>query len=119
MRTLYSACLSRLGLSQAGAAALHDVRLDTVKSWASGRYRVPAGAWNDLRTLESRIVDHSEAMREAWDANPGAIELDDSEAGGRALIAVADFVLGLPADVPVAIGRTAATALARQARRPN
>ena len=64
MKTLYAACLSRLGLSQAAAAALHGVRLDTVKSWSAGRNPVPDGAWDDLRSLEGEIVDRSETIRE-------------------------------------------------------
>lgn len=59
MKTLYAACLSRLGLSQSGAAALHSVRLDTVKSWSAGRNPVPPGAWADLRAYEAAIVDRS------------------------------------------------------------
>lgn len=115
MKTLYAACLSRLGLSQAGAAALHNVRLDTVKSWSSGRNGVPPGAWAELRAYEAQIVDRSEAMRETWEAaGSPLIELDDSDAGGVALMAAADFVLGTAA--PVAIGKTAATAKAREAR---
>jgi len=118
MKTLYAACISRLGLSQAQAAVLHNVRIDTVKSWASGRNRVPAGAWDDLRAHEAAIVDRSEAMREAWTAaGSPPLEINDAEAGGAALMAMADFVLG--DDAPVTIGQTAATQMARQARRPN
>lgn len=118
MKTLYAACLSRLGLSQSGAAALHNVRLDTVKSWSSGRNRVPQGAWDDLRELEAQIVDRSEGIREAWQAQGSPpIEIDDSEADDLALMAAADLVLS--SDGPVHVGQTAATLAARQARRPN
>ena len=55
MKTVYAAALSRLGLSHAEAAELHAVRKDTVHSWASGRNRVPAGVWDDLRALEAKI----------------------------------------------------------------
>lgn len=111
MKTLYAACIARLGLSHAGAAALHNVRLDTIRSWCIGRNRVPDGAWDELRAHEARIVDASEAMREAWEAaGSPPIEIDTSEAGDMALIAAADFVLG--ATGPVRNGRTDATVMA-------
>lgn len=116
MKTLYAACLSRLGLSQTEAAALHGVRLDTVKSWSAGRNRVPDGAWDELRAVEAQIIDLSEGLRERWEAaGSPAIEIDDSEAGGAGLMALADFVLGT--DAPVHVGQTAATLAARQVRR--
>ena len=118
MKTLYAACLSRLGLSQLEAAALHGVRLDTVKSWSSGRNPVPQGAWDELRALESQIIDGSEAVREGWEAaGSPPIEIDDAEGGGASLMAAADFILG--SSGPISIGETAATRMARQARRPN
>ncbi|MDE2434754.1 MAG: hypothetical protein KGM49_00705 [Sphingomonadales bacterium] len=118
MKTIYTACLARLGLTQSGAAALHGVRLDTVKSWSSGRNRVPQGAWDDLRVLELAIMDGSEELRERWEAaGSPPVELDDSEADGVALMAAADFVLS--SEGPVSVGQSAATLLARQARRPN
>lgn len=49
MTTLFSAVLSRLGLSQSEAAELLGVRPDTVKSWAAGRRNVPPGVWDELR----------------------------------------------------------------------
>lgn len=118
MKTLYSACLARLGLSQSEAAALHGVRIDTVKSWSSGRNPVPQGVWDDLRSVEAQIAERADMMLEAWDkAGSPPIELDTSEATGPILMAAADFVLS--SDGPVHIGQTAATQLARQARRPN
>lgn len=118
MKTLYAACLSRLGLSQSEAADLHKVRLDTVKSWSSGRNPVPQGAWDELRGCEAEIVDGSEAMREGWQqAGSPPIEINDAEASGLSLMAAADFVLS--ATGPVHVGETAATRMARQARRPN
>ena len=93
MKTLYAACLSRLGLSLAGAAALHDVRLDTVKSWSSGRNRIPDGAWAELREYEARIVDRSEAIREAWEDSGETREIDARWADDLGLMALADFVL--------------------------
>lgn len=118
MKTIYAACLSRLGLTQTGAATLHDVAVDTVRSWSAGRNRVPPGAWDQLRAYELRIIDASEAIREGWDAaGSPPIEIDDSEADQMGLMAAADFVLGSTG--PVHVGQTAATIMARQARRPN
>lgn len=118
MKSIYAACLSRLGLSQAGAAALHDVDLSTVKHWSSGRRRVPDGVWHDLRAMEADIVDRGEAMREVWEAHGcPAIEIDASDADPVTLMAAADLVL--TTDSPVHVGQTDATTLARQARRPN
>lgn len=104
VKTLYAACLSRLGLSQFEAAALHGVRLDTVKSWSSGRNRVPAGAWSDLRTLEAHIVNRSEAIREAWE-DAGEIREIDARVNGdpRNLMALADFVLSTDEMPPISV----------------
>ncbi len=57
MKTLYAACLSRLGLSQADAAYYHDVSLGTIKRWFSGRGEPPAGVWVELRELEIEISE--------------------------------------------------------------
>lgn len=104
MKTLYAACLARLGLSQPEAAELHNVRLDTVKSWAIGRRTVPNGAWQDLRSLEAQIVDKSEAIREAWE-DAGEIREVELETHGDpvALMAAADFLLSSNEDPPVTI----------------
>lgn len=96
MRTLYAACLSRLGLSQAEAAALHKVRLDTVKSWSSGRNRVPDGAWEDLRDCEAKIVDQSEMIRELWEDNGEPLQISPNARDEQSLMALADFVLSVP-----------------------
>lgn len=118
MKTVYAACLARLGLSQPEAAELHSVRLDTVKSWSQGRRTVPQGAWDELRAYETQIVDAAEGIRGSWEnAGSPAIEIDDSEADGIALMAAADFILS--SEGSVHIGQTDATRAARQARRPN
>jgi hypothetical protein len=115
MKTLYAACLSRLGLSLAEAAALHDVGLPTVKHWSSGRRPVPQGVWDDLRRREAQIVDGSDELLDAWEgAGRPPIEIDDSEADGIAVMAAADFLLNTPEGVPVQLGPTDAT---REARR--
>lgn len=63
MKTLYAACLSRLGLSQAEAAELHGVSIDTIKKWSSGRSQLPDGIWAELRAREARII--ADAARRA------------------------------------------------------
>ncbi len=118
MKTLYAACLSRLGLSQSEATALHGVRLDTVKSWSSGRNPVPQGAWDQLRDLEARVGDGSNAILRAWnEAGCPPIEINCAETDSSSLMATAGFVLR--SHGPVHIGETPATQAARQARRPN
>lgn len=118
MKSLYAACLSRLGLSQAEAAVLHGVRIDTVKSWSAGRNRVPDGAWDDLRACSDAIAERADAMLEAWDAQgQPPVEIDTREADPATLMAAAEFVLSSAG--PVHVGETEATRLARQARRPH
>lgn len=95
---------------------MHGVRLDTVKSWSSGRNAVPQNVWIELRQIEAQIVDASEAMLEALPEG-ALIEIDASEAGNLPVMAAADFVLNSTA--PVHSGRTRATEMARQSRRPN
>ncbi len=55
MTTAFSLLLDRCGLSQREAAAFLGVRIDTVKSWSSGRAPVRAGAVAELRGLYARI----------------------------------------------------------------
>jgi len=118
VKTLYAACLSRLGLSQIEAARLHNVSINTVKSWSAGRNGVPQGIWDELRGYESQIIDGAEELRERWqDAGSPPVEINDAESEGVSLMALADFVLASECEVHV--GETAATRLARQARRPN
>lgn len=69
LKTVYAATLQRLGLSLAEAAVLHDVRLDTVKSWSSGRNPTPAGVWDELRAYEDRLQDLSGRPHEAQGGN--------------------------------------------------
>lgn len=96
MKTLYAACLSRLGLSQAEAAALHNVRIDTVKSWSAGRNPVPAGVWDDLRDVEAKVVDRSEAIREAWEDAGEPLQIQPTWQDKAGLMALADFILTTP-----------------------
>lgn len=53
--TAYDLLRRRCGLSQAEAAALHQVRLDTVKSWCGGRNRANDGVLAELRQLHDQI----------------------------------------------------------------
>ncbi|MCA3392429.1 MAG: hypothetical protein INF47_09445 [Roseomonas sp.] len=84
--TPYRVLLSRVGLSLADAATLHDVRLDTVKSWCAGRNPAPGGVIAELRALyarQRRAAD--EAVAVAAQAPPGAVvelgyAVDDAEA---------------------------------------
>lgn len=55
--TTFRAALSICGLSQQEAADYIDVRLDTVKSWSSGRGNPPEGVWRTLADLYRRIED--------------------------------------------------------------
>jgi hypothetical protein len=91
--TLYAACLSRLGLSQARAAELHGVRLDTVKNWSSGRRAVPPGAWDDLR-------DHARKLQKRVDDITAAQELPPLS-DPLTLTAAAEVVLRAPSGTPV------------------
>lgn len=93
MKTLYAACLSRLGLSHTEAAAIHGVRIDTIKSWSAGRNAVPDGVWADLRGYEAKIVDRSEAIREAWEDAGEVRDIEATAADEAGIMALADFVL--------------------------
>ena len=76
--TPYRLLLFRVGLSQADAAALHDVRLDTVKSWCAGRNPAPAGVFAELRAL---YAQQKQAADEALKAIAGFPEVDKVELG--------------------------------------
>jgi len=55
MKTLTSLLIDRCGLSHREAADFLTVRIDTVKSWSSGRNGTPEGAIAELRGLYARI----------------------------------------------------------------
>ena len=86
--TPYRLLLSRVGLSQADAATLHQVRLDTIKSWCAGRARAPVGVIAELRTLYARQKKAAAEALQMIAERPeaGQIELgyavDDHEAEG-------------------------------------
>ncbi|RKF23390.1 hypothetical protein D6851_02655 [Altericroceibacterium spongiae] len=94
MKTLYSACLSRLGLSRSEAAKLHGVRIDTINSWATGRRPVPEGAWDDLRQREDLIIERAETIRELWEDAGEPKEISAKWDSDVALLGLADFILG-------------------------
>jgi hypothetical protein len=53
--TAFALLLQRCGLSQREASELLEVRLDTVKSWSSGRNPVRLAIINELRELHRKI----------------------------------------------------------------
>jgi len=105
VKTAYALLLDRCGLSQREAAAIHGVRLDTVKSWSAGRNPTPAGAVEELRALYARIERAAgEALALIEGAPPeGEVELglagDDHEAQslGWPCVGAHAAVLGLVA----------------------
>lgn len=85
--TTYAALCAACGLSLREAADFNRVRLDTAKSWSSGRNGAPAGALQELAELRNlieeaadQVVDRTLAMAPA----PPVVELglasDDHEA---------------------------------------
>lgn len=76
--TPYRLLLSRVGLSLADAAAMHGVRLDTVKSWCAGRNRAPPGVIAELRALYAR---QKQAADEVIKAIAGFPEVNKVELG--------------------------------------
>lgn len=76
--TPYRLLLSRVGLSQADATTMHQVRLDTVKSWCAGRNRAPAGVMAELRGLYAR---QKQAAQEALEAISGFADVNTIELG--------------------------------------
>jgi hypothetical protein len=88
--TPFSLLILRAGLSHREASDFHSVRLDTVKSWSSGRNRTPTNVLNDLSLLIRRQkVSAAEALNHIVDLAgkencPDEIELgypkDDFEA---------------------------------------
>src|SRR3546814_9413820 len=95
MKTIDAAFLSRLGLSLAGAAQLHGIRVDTVKNWSVGRRTVTAGAWDELRAYEAQIVDRAEAMRELWEENPSNIRSEEHTSELQSLMRISYSVFCL------------------------
>jgi hypothetical protein len=90
MATTFSLLSQICGLSHREAAQLLNVRLDTVKSWSTGRNRVPNAVLAELAELAARIeTAATETLKQIADASekhgpPSEIELgiasDDAEA---------------------------------------
>lgn len=127
--TPYALLLQACGLSHREAADLHGVRLDTVKSWSSGRNRAPEGVVAELRALHAAIRRAADqALGMFGDVPPDAtIEIgypaDDHEARAlgfpcigawRAMAAITVAELGRPISL-VPRGSTVATAAASDA----
>lgn len=133
--TIFSAALRLCGLSLREAAEFLGTRLDTVKSWSSGRNQIPPGVMAELHALAARLdeaaaqaadlfVEQAEALPE--NEQPTAVELgiaaDDHEArdlgypcvGAQMAMAARVWSL-LPEDITVRLvprGSTVATAAA-------
>lgn len=120
------------GLSHREAANLLSVRIDTVKSWSSGRNPTPDGALAELRALARRIDRAAaEALALIAEQRPPDIELgyavDDHEAQslgwpcvGAQAAAFGRIVAGIPDGVRVTFaprGSTPGTAAAADAQR--
>lgn len=84
--TLFSQLLAACGLSQTEAAAFLGVRIDSLKSWSSGRREAPAGVWGALWDLAEKQQKAAENGFDAWDevGQPDQLEFglasDDAEA---------------------------------------
>lgn len=87
MTSVYDLLRLRCGLSQAEAAEFHSARLDTVKSWCSGRRPAPDGPITELRDLYGAIsaaaADLAEIVRRQRSTDEDGIRI---------------FQIGLPLD---------------------
>lgn len=129
MMTLFSAILENLGLSQSEAAEYLGVRLDTVKSWSSGRNRVRQTVLAELHALAEKQQSAADAAYAAWEeaGAPNEIEFavpDEAEINRRgwpstgAFLAIAARLWSmLPSDLTVNIVRGGSTASVTEAQR--
>lgn len=130
--TPFSLLCGVCGLSHREAANLLKVRIDTVKSWSSGRNPTPDGALADLRALARRIDRAAtEALALIAEQRPPEIELgyavDDHEAQslgwpcvGAQAAALGRIVAGVPDGARVSLaprGTSGGTAAAADAHR--
>jgi hypothetical protein len=69
--TPYLLLMQACGLSQREAAELRNVRVDTVKSWCTGRNNAPQAAVDQLRDLYGRLVETAGNAVEAIEAMAG------------------------------------------------
>lgn len=105
--TMFKSALALCGLSQAQAAEFFGVRLDTVKSWTSGRKNPPIDAWRMLADLYGKVVNVSEDALDTLDTddltresiNSFALQYDGERLPEHAeTVAAAMFLLARLAD---------------------
>jgi hypothetical protein len=96
MCSLYAACLSRLGLSEADAADLHIVSPAIVAGWACGALEPPPTAWDDLRDYNAQVAEWQELIRQEWDTDGEPLEVPIRYFDGAAMMGAAEFVLTAP-----------------------
>lgn len=126
--TAFALLIKRCGLSLSEAADFLSVRIDTVKSWSSGRNPVPEGAIDELRALYAKIERAAEeGLAQIAKMNPEAADLglakSDAEAKrlGFPCIGAHGAALGIiaaKAGIPVSIvprGSSVASAAAVKA----
>lgn len=75
MPTLFALLIQVCGLSHREAAAFLDVRLDTVKSWSTGRNPTPARVVEELGNLAFAIEEAADKTLEYISEAPAEIEL--------------------------------------------
>ncbi len=130
--TPYALLLQSCGLSQSEAAEFHGVRLDTIKSWNSGRAPARPGAIAELRALYAQIVVAAENALGALRDVAGAAEIeigypadnDEARALGFPCVGAWRAMCGLvivkldqsPRLVPRGLTRSAASAIAAHNR---
>lgn len=112
-RSLFSLLAGRCGLSHREAADFLNARIDTVKSWASGRNRAPDGVIAELRGLYRRIERAAaEVLALAAEQRPAELTLflarsdDEARERGwpcRAAQAASLAIVAARTDLPVSI----------------
>ena len=88
MTNVYNLLREACGLSQAEAAAFHETRLDSVKSWCSDRRTAPQGVINDLQRLARQIqasgITYAELLKSSNGGDVYVIGLPSDERDARA-----------------------------------
>lgn len=80
----FKQALAICGLTQSEAADFLNVRLDTVKSWSSGRNPVPDGVWQQLGEIYDRMDESADnAVELIREKQPDEIEFSYSGEHGR------------------------------------
>ena len=82
MKGLFGTYAGMCGLSSQDVASLFEVRLDTARSWITGRRAVPNEAldgiidlWNDLVERADVVVTEMERLSESLGGDPEAVEI--------------------------------------------